>query len=302
MQYPKISVIVPIHNGEKTLTKLLESLTIQKYANCEFLFVDNNSSDNTRNIITEFQKKDARAKYIFEQKISRGAARHTGEMYSQGEIILMTDADCVVPKDWIELMTKPIVNGEYGAVQGFEIEVGDNVWSKCQQKKVEEKWRRYKNTEKIMVDTKNFAILKEKLAQAGFSNPSLQAMIDADLWVRLNKLNVKICATKNSPVVHRHPETIKNVAKKHFDRGYWCAIITKIEEKNIKGTKFKQETCQTFFSFLSFLPGSLISLFKYGPAFAYFNLVSGLFWRLGLIFGWISSLFFDLQSTLLNGR
>ena len=63
MQNPKVSVIIPVYNGERTLRHFLKSILDQTYKNYEVIVVDNNSTDKTKDIIKEFQTKDNKIKY-----------------------------------------------------------------------------------------------------------------------------------------------------------------------------------------------------------------------------------------------
>lgn len=94
---PKISVIVPAYNEENYLPACLASLKKQKLNDSyEIIVVDNNSSDKTAQIARNFG-----CKVVFEPKKGAGAARQAGCAVSLGEIIAFTDADTVVPENWL---------------------------------------------------------------------------------------------------------------------------------------------------------------------------------------------------------
>ena len=57
MEKKLVSVIIPVYNGEKTISRCLDSALRQTYSNSEVIVVDNNSADNTKKIIEGFQKK-----------------------------------------------------------------------------------------------------------------------------------------------------------------------------------------------------------------------------------------------------
>jgi len=287
MNEPKVSVIVPVFNGEKTIKDCLFSVGEQKYSNYEIIVVDNNSSDKTKDAILECQKKIYNIKYIFEKNMSRGLARHIGEKMASGEIILMTDSDCQVPKNWIEKMTKPIACKKCDAVQGFEKpKTENNFWSYQQQLRVNEKWEKYiKNQEPIQIDTKNFAISKKALWKIGGTNPNIKALIDTELWIRFTMSGQKIISVEDAPVVHCHPEHLFLFIKKQAQRGYWCKKITSLYAEKIGLASFKKETGQDINSFFN-IKNLLKSLKEKGVAYAFFDLIGGLAWRIGLIAGY----------------
>lgn len=119
-----VSAIIPVYNGSRTFSQCLGSVLNQTYSNYEVIVVNNNSTDETERIIKEFAVIDRRVKYIFEGYRSRGAARNAGIQAAGGEIIAMTDADCVVPHDWLSELIKPIVLENETAVMGFEEDLG----------------------------------------------------------------------------------------------------------------------------------------------------------------------------------
>ena len=94
--YPLVSVIVPVKNGEKTIGILLAALLKQNYPQdkMQVIIVDNGSQDNTIEIIKKYP-------VILEyenEKDSSYAARNKGLAAAQGEIIAFTDADCIPDK------------------------------------------------------------------------------------------------------------------------------------------------------------------------------------------------------------
>ena len=107
---PKVLICAPI-GGQKqySINLWFEWIANQTYKNYEVIVVDNNSTDKTKRIIEKFQHKDKKIKSVFEPHRSRGAARNAGVNVAKGKIIEMTDAYCVVQKNWIQELIKPIV-------------------------------------------------------------------------------------------------------------------------------------------------------------------------------------------------
>ena len=69
---PKLSIGLPVYNGEEFLEKKLESILSQTFSDYELIISDNNSTDSTNKICEQFLKKDKRIKY-FRQKQNMGA-------------------------------------------------------------------------------------------------------------------------------------------------------------------------------------------------------------------------------------
>lgn len=97
-----ISVVVPAFNEEKLLPACLESLFAQDYeGEIEILVVDNASTDGTADVARRYG-----ARVIAEPRRGYCNALMCGFAAAQGEIIACTDADTIVPPDWIQRLVR----------------------------------------------------------------------------------------------------------------------------------------------------------------------------------------------------
>lgn len=94
----KVSVVIPVYNEEKYIKNCLDSLMKQEEKPDEIIVVDNNSTDNTVNIVNQYKN----IKVIRERKQGIIAARNAGFDHSQGDIIARCDADSILPNNWIK--------------------------------------------------------------------------------------------------------------------------------------------------------------------------------------------------------
>lgn len=92
---PKISVILPFFNAEKTLLRALESISLQTFTDFECILIDNNSTDSSRKIARDFIIYDERFKLISEKQQGVMFASNAGWNHSIGAYIARMDAD-----DW----------------------------------------------------------------------------------------------------------------------------------------------------------------------------------------------------------
>ena len=107
---PKVSVIMPVYNGEKFLSESIESLLNQTYKDFELLLINDGSTDTSLSIINNYQKKDDRIKVISRGNKGLVASLNEGIELSQGEFIARMDADDVCFEDrfakQVELLEK----------------------------------------------------------------------------------------------------------------------------------------------------------------------------------------------------
>ncbi|WP_026956631.1 glycosyltransferase [Algoriphagus vanfongensis] len=108
---PSVSILVAARNEEEHLPRLLDSFARLKYpsSKIQFLFVDDQSTDSTLDILKEWCKKRKNARVIISQTShsdlpTNYKAKALAELsdLADGDYFLFTDADCVVNSDWIQ--------------------------------------------------------------------------------------------------------------------------------------------------------------------------------------------------------
>jgi len=98
VSYPEITVVIPTYNRAKLLRNAVESVLQQTFQDFEIIIIDDNSSDNTEQIVYQFN--DQRIKYIKKLKNEgAAAARNTGILCAAGRYIAFLDDDDLWTKD-----------------------------------------------------------------------------------------------------------------------------------------------------------------------------------------------------------
>ena len=97
MSTPKISVIVPVYNAEKSLCRCIDSILTQTYQDFELLLIDDGSKDSSGAICDSYAAKDSRIKVFHKPNGGVSSARNLGIDNAQGEWLTFVDAD-----DWVE--------------------------------------------------------------------------------------------------------------------------------------------------------------------------------------------------------
>lgn len=98
----KVSVIIPVYNGENFIIKCIESILNQTYNNIEIIIVNDGSIDNTQNVCEEISKKNDNVILINKHNEGPGAARMTGIKKAIGEYISFIDSDDYIGKEFYE--------------------------------------------------------------------------------------------------------------------------------------------------------------------------------------------------------
>ena len=105
MKEPKVCVIMPVYNGEKTIKLALASLLNQSYTNWECVIVNDGSTDGTRSILDLL--KDPRFRiFHLNKNCGRGVARDEALKRSEGDYLAYLDADDMMYKDKLKVQVE----------------------------------------------------------------------------------------------------------------------------------------------------------------------------------------------------
>ena len=108
----KVSVIVPVYNSEAFIRQTAEYILGQSLKDIEIIFVDDGSTDKTREILEEISKTDDRVKVLHQQNSFAGAARNYGFRESSGKYLVFWDADDIFLPEALEKMYDKIVEDD----------------------------------------------------------------------------------------------------------------------------------------------------------------------------------------------
>lgn len=98
----KVSVIIPCYNAEKYLDQCLTSVINQTLSDIEIICVDDGSTDNSLNMLSQYAERDARIKVLRQQNKFAGVARNAGMDAASGEYFAFLDADDFYELDGLE--------------------------------------------------------------------------------------------------------------------------------------------------------------------------------------------------------
>ena len=117
----KLSIITPVYNNEKTLEELFRqifSVTTEHFAELEYIFVNDASPDNSRNVLLKMVEKNPKIKVIsFVRNFGQHIALMAGMDYATGDYIFFIDGDLEEPPSSLpDFLAK--------MEEGYEIVVG----------------------------------------------------------------------------------------------------------------------------------------------------------------------------------
>lgn len=116
---PKLSVVIPVYNEEKTIKAVIDQIKKSKVEDIEIVVVDDKSTDNTRKILSKLYKEKQIDKLILKKEnAGKGSALKIGFKSAKGAMIIVQDADLEYhPKEY-EKLVQPIEDGLADVVYG----------------------------------------------------------------------------------------------------------------------------------------------------------------------------------------
>ncbi len=120
-----VSVIVPTYNSAKHLEACLKSIKSQDYIHVELIVVDNNSTDNTKNIAKKYTDK------VYNRGPERSAQRNYGVQMSKGDYVLFIDSDMELSSSVVSSCVEAMKPKNIKAVVIPEESFGEGFWAQC---------------------------------------------------------------------------------------------------------------------------------------------------------------------------
>ncbi|MEO5361849.1 MAG: glycosyltransferase [Nitrospirota bacterium] len=202
----------------------------------EVIVIDDGSKDKTGEIASGYP-----IRYYRKENGGPASARNMGVREAAAEIILFTDADCVVTGSWIEEMLRPFEDPEVSAVKGAYRTNQRQLTARFAQVEFEERFAMLRNAPSIdMIDTYAAAFRKAVFNSAGGFDESFPVANneDTDLSYKLSAAGHKMVFNGSAIVYHlNHPASVRRYGSIKFQRGYWRMVVYKrYPDKMIKDT------------------------------------------------------------------
>ena len=133
----KVSIIIPIYNGEKYINNMYFSLSNQTFQDFEIIYINDGSKDDSLNILNDISIKDSRVKVISQQNSGICASRNRGIEKAQGKYLIFLDQDDGIESDLVEkyveaIETKKVDVASFGKIHYYIDENGKTVSVKPQ--------------------------------------------------------------------------------------------------------------------------------------------------------------------------
>ena len=221
---PLVSIIIPTFNRVHLIGETLDCVLAQTYANWECIVVDDFSTDNTKNIVERYLKKDDR--FIFLSKpigVKKGASisRNLGLKKAKGVYIQFLDSDDILAENKIEEQLKVLLKEGIYTLTTCKWEKFDNLKEDIYINKNKLEYVNF-NYVKDYFDfvglhggffpSHSFLMSKELINISGYWNQDITVNDDGEFFFRIILNSDKIIFTDTTYVLYRNT-TINNLSK-----------------------------------------------------------------------------------------
>lgn len=134
----QISVIVPVYNVEKYLTKCVDSILAQTFNNYEILLIDDGSTDNSNKICDQYAALHANVRVVHKKNGGLSDARNVGIEIAEGDYLCFIDSDDYIASAMLENLYTDLINHQtkMSAVEMVDVYEG-KLLQKPEQGKIE---------------------------------------------------------------------------------------------------------------------------------------------------------------------
>lgn len=222
-----VSIITPAYNSEKYIAETILSVLAQSYQNWEMIIVDDSSTDKTAEIISSFQEKDSRIKYIY-NSTNKGSAysRNVALQKAKGKWIAFLDSDDLWHPKKLEKQIEFMKKNNYHFSYTNYCEIDENSKEKgiliSGPKTITEKMMKaycWPGCLTVMYDVDKTGLIQ---------SADLEINEEYAIWIKISKLTNCYLLEENLAKYRRHKKSLSN--KSYFRLIKWHYLMFRKSE------------------------------------------------------------------------
>lgn len=212
------SIVIPLYNKEKSIFSTVQSVLNQNFKNFELIIVNDGSTDNSLNIVKDFN--DERIKIIEKPNGGVSSARNAGIINAHNEYIAFLDADDIWFPNHLEVINSLISNFNDPDIVGYTtkfiksknkniLEIKQDARQYIIKNYIKEATKRSR-----IISSSNFAIKRSKIIEKTLFDESLSYGEDVEFWYRTFK-NASLVASNIITTIYHLGAENRSVEKIH---------------------------------------------------------------------------------------
>lgn len=231
---PKVSIIVPAWNAQRTLEACLRGCRAQSYSPIEVMVVDDGSTDDSAMIAAA-----AGARVLSQSNAGPAAARNLGAADATGTVLAFTDSDCVPQRDWIEHLVRALEHGATAVGGAYAIANDTAPLAVLVQEEIALRHEGF-TAGTDFLGSFNLAVWREAFEEVGGFDPAFRAASgeDNDLAYRLQDRGATFAYVPEAVVAHHHPERLLPYLRTQARHGYWRVWLYAKHPRRTRGDRY----------------------------------------------------------------
>ncbi|WP_418223271.1 glycosyltransferase family 2 protein [Clostridium isatidis] len=231
-----VSIITPTYNCGRFISETIDSVLKQTYTNWEMIIVDDCSTDNTKEVVEEYVKKDSRIKYyILEQNSGAAVSRTRAMELAKGKYIAFLDSDDLWTEDKLQKQIDFMESNGYA----FTCTAYEQIDEKGKSLNKVIKTRKKTNYNRVLLDCPvgNSTVMYNVEKLGKFTVPNIRKRNDDALWLQMLKKEKYIYGMEDVLMRYRIRENSISSNKLQLIKYHW-KLYREIEHLSVLRSVF----------------------------------------------------------------
>lgn len=217
--FPTVTFLLPGWNEGKNIKTTIESIQKLNYPKdkIEIFYLDNNSTDNTKQIVDEFIAGDSRIKYFLETKQGKHHALNTGLEHVSSDLVACLDVDSTLHHNAMSIAAQYFKDENIKALAScMQLRDIRTLWQRSQaiEYMLSVFWRKsYSSIDAIQVMPGPFSIFRKSIFDELGNYRSAHNAEDFEMTLRLHKAGYKIANAHKAYVYTVGPDTLRGLIR-----------------------------------------------------------------------------------------
>jgi len=233
----RLAIVIPVHNGERTVEAAVRSALGQDQPGCRVIVVDDGSTDSTPDILGRIPSITV----IRLSNAGPAAARNQGwKAAAEADLIFFLDADCIAPPDWVSRLLRYHDEEQTGCVGCvYGLANPDSFLARILYKEFE---RRYEfcGVHTYFIGSYGYSFRRSVLERIGGYDESYRhaSHEDNDLGWRLIHAGYRLRLVREVKIEHHFPRSLWSYLRVQMRHGYWRMKVLRAHPGSTMGDEY----------------------------------------------------------------
>lgn len=217
---PKVSVIIPVYNGELYIKQTIESVFSQSLLDRELIIVDDGSTDRTAEIVAHF---GSRLRYFYQSNAGQATARNLGFENSSGEYLAFLDADDLWYPQMLQISVTALDSDKTVGLTYSDLDLIDTSGTVVLKDYLRKRGKRKTPKESFIgyhsIPFPSSSVKRRSIFEAAgqFDTSFYQGGEDVLLWAKMYRLSRFVWIPQTLAQRRLHPKQVSHARRRRFE-------------------------------------------------------------------------------------